>query len=308
MLLLQSLDLHQRFLLGFVRHSGFFDFGTKLPGQCFLGRAFAQLFLDRPDLLPQEILPLLAIHPCLRFGRDLLTQIQHIQALLDHDREPPQTRHRIEKFQQLLPLRGSELGRKGDQIRQPARFFHAAHHGQHFFGHIGQERDIVLDLLQHRRHGSFGVTRGGWRIVAAHNPGHQVGFFLNDLLDFTSGDPLQDHMRGAARRRDPLSHLSNDPYRAEFELNPFTIVFRGPTAGFVPIGFGSEQIRQNRREFFLYRSTLRGVLHHALGEHQHLAQWHAQTAVDNQRRFLVFDGIRDRHVRQQHRLVHHQHR
>ncbi len=89
MLLFQPLDLHQRFLLRFFRHPGVFDLGAQLPRQRFLGRTLAKLFLDRANLLSQEILALLAIHPGLGFGRDLLAQIQHIQPFLDHHRQPP---------------------------------------------------------------------------------------------------------------------------------------------------------------------------------------------------------------------------
>ena len=77
MLLLQPLDLHQRLLLGLFRHAGFFDLGTQLAGQGLFGRSFAQLFLNRADLLSQEVVPLLPVHAGLRLGRDLLAQIEH---------------------------------------------------------------------------------------------------------------------------------------------------------------------------------------------------------------------------------------
>ena len=47
---------------------------------------------------------LLAIHACLRFGGDLLPQVEHVEPHLNHYRQAAQSLDRIEDFQQLLPL------------------------------------------------------------------------------------------------------------------------------------------------------------------------------------------------------------
>ncbi len=170
----------------------------------------------------------------------------------------------------------------------------------------------MLDLLQHGRHGSFGIARGcGRRIVAAHDPRHQIWILLDDFLDFAAGDPLQDHMRCPARWRDALPDLGDNADGAEFELHPLVLLIRRPATRFVTIGFGTitvQEIGKDRRELRIEQLALAAFLHHALGQNQHLAQGHAQTAVDDHRRLIILDWIRDRHMRQQDGFIDHQHR
>ena len=72
-----------------------------------LRAALAQLLLDRAHLLAQVVLALLLVHPGLRFGLDLLAQVEHIEPPLDHHAEAAQPLDRIEVFQQFLPLLGA---------------------------------------------------------------------------------------------------------------------------------------------------------------------------------------------------------
>ena len=78
MLLLQPLDLDQRLRLDLLRHAGGFDLLAQLAGQRLFGAGLAQLLLDGAELLAQEVLALLLVHAGLRFGLDLLPQIEHV--------------------------------------------------------------------------------------------------------------------------------------------------------------------------------------------------------------------------------------
>ena len=99
-LLLQPLDLDQRLGLDLLRHAGGFDLLAQLAGHRCLVPALAQLLLDGADLLAQEVLALLLVHPGLRLGLDLLAQVEHVQPLLDDDAQAAQPLDRIEDLEQ----------------------------------------------------------------------------------------------------------------------------------------------------------------------------------------------------------------
>ncbi len=155
MLLLQALDLDKRLLLDIVRHPGGLDLLATLVRQGLFRRAITQLLLDRPELLPQEVLALLLVHPSLRFGLYLLPQVEHIEPLLDKHTDLAQALEGIDRLHHLLPLIRGELRREGNQIGKPAWLIDTLHHLQHFLGDIRQHRDVALDLIEHRPHRRF---------------------------------------------------------------------------------------------------------------------------------------------------------
>ena len=164
-----------------------------------LGAGLAQLLLDGAQLLAQVVLALLLVHPGLRFGLDLLAQVEHVEPLLDQHAQAAQALDRIEDLQQLLALVGRELGREGDQVGQPARLFDAAHHRQHLFRHVRKHADVVLDLLHHRGHRRFRFGGRIDRVVLPDDARDEIRILLHQLGDDAAGEPLQDDMAAAAR-------------------------------------------------------------------------------------------------------------
>src|SRR5437016_4561996 len=96
MLLLEALDLDERFRLDLLGHAGGLDLLPQLTDDRGLAAPLAKLLLDGAQLLAQVVLTLLPVHPRLRLRLDLLTQIEDVEALLDQDAEAAQALHGFE--------------------------------------------------------------------------------------------------------------------------------------------------------------------------------------------------------------------
>ena len=76
----------------------------------------AELALDRPELLAQEVLALRLRHPLRRLGRDLLAQLAHRELVLQQIDQPAQLGvDRIQLEELLAVLRGERRG-GGDEV------------------------------------------------------------------------------------------------------------------------------------------------------------------------------------------------
>ena len=313
MLLLEALDLDQRFRLDLLRHAGGFDLLAELVRRGGFAAGLAQLLLNGAELLAQVVLALLLVHPGLRLGLDLLAQVQHVEPLLDEHAEPAQALHRVEQLQQLLPLIGAELRREGDQVGQPARLLDAAHHRQHFFRHVRKHADVALHLLHDGGHRRFRFRGRIDRVVVADDPRHQVRVLLHQLGDDAAGQPLQDDMAVAAGAE--LGDLGDDADPAELVLLRRRLRVGDPDGLAVvaaPRRF-DDGVGQQRPQLAVIirgatcRSAVRFRVDGPFRENQHVPVLAARGAIDDPRRFLILDGEGNRHVGQKERLIHHQH-
>ena len=101
---LQAVELLQRDLLDVGRHLGV---GDLLPEVVEVAAALvdlAQLFLDRLQLLAQDVLALVAPHLLLDLGVDLLAHLQHLVLARQELQHPAQARLEIEDLQHFLLL------------------------------------------------------------------------------------------------------------------------------------------------------------------------------------------------------------
>ena len=308
MLLLQPLDLDQRLVLGLLRHAGGFDLLAQLARDRGLRTALAELLLDGTQLLAQEVLALLLVHPGLGFGLDLLAQVEHVQPLLDHDAQASQSWHRIEDFQQLLPLIGRELGREGDQVGQPARFFDPAHHRQHFFRHVGQHADVALDLLHDRGHGRFRLGRGIDRIVMPDDACDEIRLLLDELGDDATSEALQHDVATPAGTE--LRDLGDDADAAQLVLLRLRFRIGNPLWLAVDVGLNGlgNGVGQQRSQLPVVRGAIGRVRaelgwNRAFRQDEHEPVIAAGGTLDDACRLLILDRKRNRHVREQERLV-----
>src|SRR5687767_11389034 len=115
MLLLQPLNLDQRLRLDLLRHAGGIDLLPQLSCHRGFGAGLTQLLLDGTELLAQVVLALLLIHSSLRFGLDLLPQIEHVQALLNENAQTTEALDWIEDLKQVLTLVRRKFRRERDQ-------------------------------------------------------------------------------------------------------------------------------------------------------------------------------------------------
>src|SRR6185436_7833022 len=101
---LEAADLPFELLFALFGHLPFF--GQAPVARDFLGEllAFAELLLDRFELLAQEILPLTSVHLAARLRRDLLLHGEHLDLARHHVADPAQTIDRIDRLEDALRL------------------------------------------------------------------------------------------------------------------------------------------------------------------------------------------------------------
>ncbi len=333
-LLLQSLHLDQRLRLDLFRHAGGLDLLAQLAGQALFGTPLAKLLLNGTHLLPEEVLALLLVHPGLGLGLDLLPQIEHIEALLDDHAEPAQPLDRIKQLQELLALLGGKLRRERNQVGEPARLVDTADHRQDLFRHVWQHRDVALNLLQHRRHGRLSLGRGVHRIIPPGDTSDYVGLLLDDLLDHSAGQSLENDVGVPPRAGDALAHFGDHADGAKLILLGLLLIRRPALRG-SPWGIGGVhrpvrafvvQIRQRVRQGIgdqlaelavrldpVSHRPGRTIIalwqcrHRTLGQHKHMTGRETGGPIQDHRRLLVLDGEGDRHVGQEQRFLDYQH-
>jgi hypothetical protein len=113
----------------------------------FVGLAFAQLLLNRLELLPQVVLTLGVSHFLLRLRFNLALELEHRHLARE------QRVHQLELLDQrvgleeLLPLLGLDVEHRRQQIREAQRILDAGHELAHFRGQAGRERERAVDEL-----------------------------------------------------------------------------------------------------------------------------------------------------------------
>ncbi len=157
---LEPLELSCRLLLGFFRHPGLLD-ATAHFGD--LGRfivAFAQLLLDVPKLLAQDVLALLGGKRLLGLLADLFGELEHLDALREQAEHLVEALLDIERLQHLLFFicvgihdPGNEIGKRGSRGQAGDGCHHFRRHVfeqlDSLAGAASDQADPRLDLRRH---------------------------------------------------------------------------------------------------------------------------------------------------------------
>ncbi len=186
-------------LLGLLRER---EFGQtrleliQLGGPVILGQP--QLLLDGLELLLQEELTLLLLHPLLDRVADFLLRLGQLQLIVEqhqHLFHARQERHRLQHFLQLLFLGGGEAGGEVGQMRGIIRAETVQKHAQLF--HIQRvERQQFLNGVDHRhRIGAHFIVRrtGGLRQV--RDPGIEGDLAMDPAFDMETLQALDQHLQ-----------------------------------------------------------------------------------------------------------------
>ena len=129
-------------LLGKMR---LLDLAAELRYLGLLLVAFAELVLDRLELLAEEVLALRVLHLRLHLGLDLRAELEHLELAVQDDGELPQACLDGRLLEELLLLGGLEAHRRRDQVRERARILRVRGCELELVGQVGDEADDAAE-------------------------------------------------------------------------------------------------------------------------------------------------------------------
>src|SRR4051794_3278639 len=163
---------------------------------------FAELVLDRLQLLAQEVLALALLHLRLDLRLDLRADGGQLELPREHLREQAQALRQVALLEQPLLLLGLDAQRAGDHVRQLRRVLEVGHGDLQLLGQVG---DLGDDLREHRLHAA---VEGLELVGLVHD--------VRGLLDAGDQVWLGPH---EALQRAPLRPVDQDPEGAVCPLH-----------------------------------------------------------------------------------------
>ena len=109
--------------------------------------AFAELLLDRLQLLAQEELALALLHLGLNLRLDLRAELDDLQLAIQDPEHVAEPLVDVRLLEQRLLLLGLEAQGRGDEMRERARLVHVRRRELELGGQVRDERDQAAELV-----------------------------------------------------------------------------------------------------------------------------------------------------------------
>ncbi len=189
---LQASQLLARLGLHLLGHGGLVDGGGQIGDLLVGALVFAQLVLDRGQLLAQQHVALTLAQGGLGLGADVPRQLQHFQAVGQKLGDLVQPGDQVEGLQDVLLLLGRDVGICGGHVGQDAGGCDRLHRRPQFRRRLGQDVQDLQGLLaqvQEPRLDLGGDLGGLGQVQAA---GDQIGPALQGLGDVEALHALAD--------------------------------------------------------------------------------------------------------------------
>ena len=168
--------------------------------------AFAQLFLNRLDLLVQVVVALALFHLLFHTAANTLLDLQDVNFAFQLRQQAFQTLQGLGRFQHALLLFQLQRQMRSDGVSQAAGIINPGQGSQNFLRDFFIQFDVLLELAQHRTAQGFGFSciTG----VAGHfdHRGHEVSLGILYLGDSSTLQAFHQHFYGAVGQ---LEHLQN---------------------------------------------------------------------------------------------------
>ncbi len=208
----QPVEFAAGFLLGLLRHAGGVDL---LPQLLDLGlglAAFAQLLLDRLELLPEEVLSLRLAQLLLHIGLDFLAQLEDVEFLGEKRVQRLELVLEGVDFEQFLPF-----GRLHPQVRcyevhQPAGVVvNIERCGDQFIRQMWHECHETLEQVDRVAAECLNLDRVFDFLRVSLDPGDQIRLFLDNLQDTHPIDALHGESHRTIRHAHHLVNAGDRP-------------------------------------------------------------------------------------------------
>ena len=114
--------------------------------------AFAELLLDRLQLLSEEVLALALLHLRLHLRLDLRAELEHLELAIEDRRDPPQALLDVDRLEDLLPLLGLDRAQGGrNEVRKRARIVDVRRRELQLLRQVRREPDDAREEPLHVR-------------------------------------------------------------------------------------------------------------------------------------------------------------
>ncbi len=134
--------------------AGLVELAPQLRELCLVGVAFAELLLDRLELLAEEVLALRRLHLGLHLRLDLRAELEGLELAAQDGRQAAEARLDVRLLEQLLLLGDREAHRRADEVRELARRVDVRDGQLELGGQVGSQvddpREETLDVLRER--------------------------------------------------------------------------------------------------------------------------------------------------------------
>ena len=124
-----------------------------------VGVAFAELVLDRLQLLAQEELALSLLHLFLDLRLDLRAELEHLELAVEDRRDLAQPRLDVALLEQPLLLLGLQPERRGDEVAEGARVLDVRGGDLQLLGQVRHEADDAAEQGLHVARQRFDLAR-----------------------------------------------------------------------------------------------------------------------------------------------------
>ena len=210
---LEALDLLLDFFSRLLRDHLLLDFLAvvlDLLGQLF---PFAQLRLNRLELLAEEVLALAFVHLPLRGRGDLLLHGEEVDLASEQLIDFLQPLHRIDGLQDLLRLFELEVEVGCRQVRQPRRIVQIRGDDHHFRRNVLPQADGAVEVLFDGAHECFDLQRAvlRHRLFDAGDLGFEERRGLDEVVDARAREALHQDANASVGE---LEHAHDDGHRA----------------------------------------------------------------------------------------------
>jgi hypothetical protein len=224
----EPIELAQRLFLDCLRQAGRFELGAQLFDLARLIVAFAELLLDRLELLAQEVITLVLADLRLHLALDLRTELEHFELLDQQAVEEVEARADVERLQHFLLRFGRDRAEaRRDEVGETAGVGDVRRQRLQIIGHQRRQRDDLLEVrldvaLQRIDLEPVGFLEPFGRLG---NTAAQVGTRCSDFVELHARQALDDDAQAAVGQLEHLVDLARRADRMQIRLR--RLVFAG---------------------------------------------------------------------------------
>ena len=213
---LQAFQFLGRLLVHLFRH---LRFGDGFPELLDFGGvalvAFAELLLDRLQLLAQQILALAPVHARLGALVDFARKAQHLEALREQVQHAVQAPLQIHGFEQLLFLRRLDIHQAGDHVGERRCGTDVLHRAHQFLRRLRHELQHLECALLQPHEARLDLLAGRVGFFDAVHARHEEGIAFQQFDHAKPLLALADDVMRAVRRRHIAQHVGERPHRVQ---------------------------------------------------------------------------------------------
>ena len=212
--LLEALELLARRLLDVGRHLGRLDLLVERVEVAGVF-AFAELVLDRLQLLAEDRLALVLRELLAHLQVDLLLDLDQLDLALQQHQQPPQPLRDVALHEQRGAFVRRQVDRRRDDVAEPARVLVLVEHLRRLVRDVGRDGDELLGDVVHRHAEAVDLDRVLANLDQRFVGGDEVGLLLREADDAAALHAAQHRRHAVLGRLHDADDFALDADRVE---------------------------------------------------------------------------------------------